>query len=472
MFENVIYALPELVLISALILLPLCCLFPGAPRRILKLSSFCIVLSGFLEVVFYNKSFAEHYLTANGFCTLVNACVYLSAFAVLILARRWYASTGDSPLLFCQSLLLTVLLGNILTSSIHFAVTVAAFCGVLVVNFILLKHSSMLKEMLSGLKNYVIAAMFFGFVMLFTATVFYFENGHLAYESLNAYVAANQGSPEIFLLMFSIIVCFAFLIGLAPFNFWRTETLGQVILPVLAYFLLVPFAFGFVAFINLSKFVFGAYAGNISVICMVFAMASMLVGALGAGSGKNIHKLLAYGSLFHLGVMLLALSALSADAIDNFVIYMIIYLLSAYGIVSAFFGLKSKGEYLDMLGDLAGASVKQPYISAMMTIYLFSLIGFPPFLGFVGLYAVGYDLALGNHFYILMFLLATLMILTYSYMQFIKSLYFEKNTNNYDRTERGIYAVILINAILMVIVSLKPDTVIETVRRITENLFD
>ena len=272
--------------------------------------------------------------------------------------------------------------------------------------------------------------------------------------------------------MFAILSCFIFLFGFAPFHFWRTENFGQIILPVLAFFLLVPIGAYFCTLINLYLHVFASQNENMTALLLSFGAVSMLIGALGACSGKNIYKLLSYASLFHLGIMFFALNAFNIKAINNLVFYFLTYLLAMFGIISAFSGLKSKGEYLIMLNDISGASAKKPYVSAMITVYLFSLIGFPPFLGFVGLYAVGFDLALNNHFYLLVFLLAILIIIAYGYMQIIKSLYFEKSNNIFDTTEKGIYTIILINAILMALISTEPDILIENIYQITETLID
>ena len=472
MLENIVYALPEFLLICGLIILPVLHFLKVHQKTVLKSCVIFIILSALMEIIFYNKSFSAHYLNDTAFNTMMNLIVYACALSVLLLARRWYIATNESPFVFCEALLLTLLFGNIMTASTHFVVTVIAFWGMLGTNFLLLKHSASIKENSSLVSNYLWPALFFGSLLLFSAFVFYIENGHLSYSSLSAFVSLNQDSPDIFYLMFAILSCFIFLFGFAPFHFWRTENFGQIILPVLAFFLLVPIGTYFCTLINLYLHVFASQNENMTALLLSFGAVSMLIGALGACSGKNIYKLLSYASLFHLGIMFFALNAFNIKAINNLVFYFLTYLLAMFGIISAFSGLKSKGEYLIMLNDISGASSKKPYISAMITVYLFSLIGFPPFLGFVGLYVVGFDLAVNNHFYLLVFLLAILIIIAYGYMQIIKSLYFEKSNNIFDTTEKGIYAIILINAILMVLISTEPDILIENIYQITETLID
>ncbi len=470
MIENIIYALPEILLLCGILFLPVCHLFHVQHRKILKYCILLIFLSAFMDIIFYNKSFAEHYLNNTAFNTMINLIVYFCALAVLFLAKRWYVSTNESPFIYCESVLLTLLLSNIISASTHFAVTLTAYWGMALVYFLLLMHSHKLKDNYNGIKNYKRSAIFFSIVMLLIAFVFYFENGHLSYSSLSSFIAMNSNSIEVLCFIFAVFICFMFIIGLAPFNFWRTETLGQVTLPLLAYFLLIPVSACFVALLNICLNAFSSQFTTISNLFICFGAISTLIGAFGTCTGKNIYKSLSYGSLFHFGILMFALSTLDIKSINNFLLYLVTYLIAMYGLVSSFFGLKSRGEYLFTLQNIVGAADKKPFISAMITICIFSLIGFPPFFGFTGLYAVGHELAQNNHLYILVFLLIMLVIITYGYMQIIKNLYFEKSKNIFDATENSVYTIILINASITAILSLNPNIIIENIRLITENI--
>ena len=121
-----------------------------------------------------------------------------------------------------------------------------------------------------------------------------------------------------------------------------------------------------------------------------------------------------------------------------------------------------------MLSDFEGASFRRPYISAMLTFFLFSLIGFPPFLGFLGVFAVVSDLVFHNNFYQLGFLLAAFLILVYSYLQIVKTVYFENSNIAFDRADRGIYTAIFGVALLMVIITLQPHLLIQNFEAIFE----
>ena len=176
------------------------------------------------------------------------------------------------------------------------------------------------------------------------------------------------------------------------------------------------------AFIKLNIQVFAPVEPRMSIFCQGLALLSLFAGAIGACSGKNIRKIFAYSSVYQQGIIFLMLQRLSPDALNTAFVYLVVYLVAMYGVCACLFGLKNKGEYLFMLSDFEGASFKRPYISAALSIFLFSLIGFPPFLGFLGMFAVFSDLVLHNNFYQLAALLTALVILAYSYLQIVKTL--------------------------------------------------
>ena len=152
-------------------------------------------------------------------------------------------------------------------------------------------------------------------------------------------------------------------------------------------------------------------------------------------------------------------------------VYYVIYLLTMYGVCAVLFGFKIKGEYPLMLSDFNGAAYRRPYISAMLVIFLFSLLGFPPTLGFLGHFSLFTDLVIHNHFYQMTFLLLMMLALAYSYLTIIQALYFEDSHDVFDRAERSIYVVIFANAILMALLLLQPQYLFDVLTNIIGDLF-
>lgn len=61
-----------------------------------------------------------------------------------------------------------------------------------------------------------------------------------------------------------------------------------------------------------------------------------------------------------------------------------------------------------------------------------------------------------------------MVVLLYSYLQIIKTLYFEKSKKYFDRADIGIYMAILIDVIIMIWIMLKPQDLFGDLNSILE----
>ncbi len=468
MIENILYLSPLWLLTLGIAVLFFCYIRDAAVGTVFRLAKIFIILSFGCSVIFYNRTAFADFLQADKFTLLFETMLFVAMCATLFLSRKWYTSMNVGCALFGCGLLTSGLAGIILIMSKNLGFTWAAFILMAVANYLLFIRADKRKDIYISSRLYAFSAV--SVLCLFSIGVLflYTQTQDLSYDILGGYF--ENGATEIttFLTATILILAFVFFLGLAPLHFWYTETTGQIVLPVFTYFTLVPISACWAAFIKINTLVLSSVEPRLTLFCQGLAILSLFVGALGACSGKNIRKIFAYSTVCQQGIIFLVLQHLTADALNTAFIYLVVYLLAMYGVCACLFGLKNKGEYLFMLSDFEGASFRRPYISAMLTFFLFSLIGFPPFLGFLGVFAVVSDLVFHNNFYQLGFLLAAFLILVYSYLQIVKTLYFENSNIAFDRADRGIYTAIFGVALLMVIITLQPHLLIQNFEAIFE----
>lgn len=471
MLENIIYGMPFVLSAICVLLIVLFQMLDKSTKSYWKISTFCLLGCFFFDVVFYNKSVFEQYLRADYYTLFFKGILYITSLFSLFLARRWYATMATSGIMFCVGLLLIQMSAGIIVSSVNLALTFGAIGAFVFGNYIMLRHSEVKKATNFISSIYVLGALFFLAALLCSAIVLYADKASLNYEDLREYFLTNRLAFGSLSLVVIIILSIGYVFGFSPFHFWFTEAMGQMILPVFAYFILIfPIAaFALLGSLNLNVFIF--YHQQLGIVYQIMAAVSMMVGAVGACSGKNLHKIMAYSALFNMGLMLSMVQNFSTASMGNMAIYLVIYLLTMYGILSAMFGLKSNGEYVFMLSDLSGAASKKSYICAMLTAYLFSLIGFPPFLGFFATFNTMKDLLNNHHLYLILILLSAWIVLMCAYLQIIRTLYFAKSNITYDRTERGIYGFLLINALSMVALWFFLEIFVVNIRFMMEAVF-
>ncbi|HKJ30974.1 MAG TPA: NADH-quinone oxidoreductase subunit N, partial [Balneolales bacterium] len=145
----------------------------------------------------------------------------------------------------------------------------------------------------------------------------------------------------------------------------------------------------FVALIMvLTRALPGAIAGWSEVI-VVIAILTMVIGNLIAIVQDNVKRMLAYSSIAHAGYLLVGLVAGSADGYSSVLFYLFAYTLmnvGAFGVVAYY--ERHKGLDFTSVENYAGLGFKQPLMGILLSIFLFSLAGIPPFVGFIAKYKV------------------------------------------------------------------------------------
>jgi len=117
------------------------------------------------------------------------------------------------------------------------------------------------------------------------------------------------------------------------------------------------------------------------------SVATMTLGNIAALLQTNLKRLLAYSSIAHAGYILMGAVVLSEEGIQAMLAYMVIYLfmnLGAFVVVMVIY---------DQLGsfdvkDYGGIWKRSPMLTIAMSIFLLSLMGIPPFAGFLAKFYV------------------------------------------------------------------------------------
>ncbi len=468
MVENILYLSPVWILGLGVLTLLFCYARESSVSLVFRLAKIFASLGWATSVIFYNRSAFPEIMSDNAYTILFINLMFFAMLATLFLSKKWYASMNMTGSLFCCGLLLSGVSGVLLVTSHNLGLTAAAVLLLLFSNYLLFIHADKRKDIYLSSQLYAFSAVVAAVLLMICVGFLYWQNPSLDYDVLGYYFENGVEKTVLFLTAAALVLIFVFLLGLSPLHFWYTETTGQIVLPVFSYFTLVPVGICWAAFIKLNAHVLSAMEPSLTLLYQGLALLSLFMGAVGACSGKNIRKIFAFGVVYQQGIVFLILQRLTPDALNTAFIYMFVYLLAMYGVCACLYGLKNKGEYLFMLSDFEGAAFRRPYIAATMTIFLFSLIGFPPFLGFLGLFSVVNDLIQHHNIFQLGLLFIALLILSYAYLQIIKTMYFENSNIAFDRADRGIYLAIMLTVLLMILIMLQPHYLIQDLEWILE----
>jgi NADH-quinone oxidoreductase subunit N len=117
-------------------------------------------------------------------------------------------------------------------------------------------------------------------------------------------------------------------------------------------------------------------------ILIAVSIATMTLGNVAALLQTNLKRLMAYSSIAHAGYILMGAAVLSGKGVQAMLAYMVIYLfmnLGAFLVIMAIYDNIGSFE----LSDYTGIWKRAPYLTGAMGVFLLSLMGIPPFAGFL-----------------------------------------------------------------------------------------
>jgi NADH-quinone oxidoreductase subunit N len=118
---------------------------------------------------------------------------------------------------------------------------------------------------------------------------------------------------------------------------------------------------------------------------LVWAIAAltMVVGAVVGCAQSSVKRMLAYSSIAHAGYLLVALVSANDIGKGAVLFYLLAYAVTNVGAFGVLAVMESVDRPNDQLRDYAGLWNERPVLAALMTLFLLSLGGFPPFGGFI-----------------------------------------------------------------------------------------
>jgi NADH-quinone oxidoreductase subunit N len=286
----------------------------------------------------------------------------------------------------------------------------------------------------AGVKYFFLGALaaaifLFGFSYLYGAT------GVTRFAEIHDYFLTHELTPLAVIGILTVIIGVCYKIAAVPMHFYTPDVYQGAATPVTAYLAFAPKAAGMVAIISTLTLIDFNYTGKtgtaILSVMTVIAVLTMSVGNVLALLQRNIKRIFAYSSIAHSGYMLVGIVAgpnlnhtgPAIDGIDATLFYLTSYAFMNLGALAVLIYLQGKADSAEDLDDLAGIAKERPGAALMFALCLFSLIGMPLTVGFLGkLYIVQAALT-SHHTYLAVIVVINAAVAAGYYLRIVASMY-------------------------------------------------
>jgi NADH-quinone oxidoreductase subunit N len=278
---------------------------------------------------------------------------------------------------------------------------IIAHAGDLMVLFLGLEVASLSAYILSGMKRNVVKsyeASLKYFIMgsiasgffLYGIAMAYGAAGSTAFAALQKITLPPAEPVLVYLAVALILIGVGFKIAAVPFHLWSPDVYEGAPTSVTAYMATAIKTAGFAALIRIVLAVGHIPQIPWTTVLSTLAVLTMTVGNLVALRQHNIKRMLAYSSIAHAGYVLVGVAAalqknaMAESTLAAVLFYLFAYSLMTIGAFAVVIAIGRRGDQAEELTDYAGLAEKHPYLAAAMALFLFSLTGMPPTIGFVG----------------------------------------------------------------------------------------
>ena len=257
-----------------------------------------------------------------------------------------------------------------------------------------------------------------------------------------------------------MVLGFCFKVSIVPFHAWTPDVYQGAPTPHTSYMATAVKAVSFAAFLRLifTKSLVGSE--NLLDILQWLAVITMIVGNVAAIMQNNFKRMLAYSSIAHSGYLMVGLITAGISEDTPFGASGVIFYLAAYSLMTlgafAIVTLMEKNENsIVQIDDLAGYARKRPGMALCLTVFLLSLAGIPPTVGFFGKFYV-FTAAIGEGLiWLALWGVINSVISVYYYLRPIVVMYMkEGDVQEAPVSMNATRAAIIISAILVVVLGL------------------
>jgi NADH-quinone oxidoreductase subunit N len=251
-----------------------------------------------------------------------------------------------------------------------------------------------------GAIKYFLLGSFSSAIFLFGLVLTFGFTGTTNIREVSSSISATIGAsgllslpPGVLMGLALLTTGAAFKIAAVPFHYWTPDAYQGSPTPVTGYLSVGPKVAAFALILRLFVEALGPVKADWTPLVVILAAATMTLGNLVALTQDNIKRMLGYSSIAHTGYILVGIAAFGAAApgspaeeagLQAVLFYSVAYTFMNLGAFAVVAALQRRPGVTSQISSFSGLLARAPGLTVLMTLFLLSLIGIPPFVGFWG----------------------------------------------------------------------------------------
>ena len=434
-------ALPELVLLSMASVILVVDLFLSDKTRggTYMLSQITLVVLAGLTISQFSQSTQVAFqgtFVRDAMGDLLKLSIYLTTFIVFLYSKNYLKSRGIYKGEYYVLGLFGVL-GMMILVSAHSFLTIylgLELLSLCMYAMVALQRDSMVASE-SAMKYFVLGAIASG-MLLYGMSMIYGTTGSLDLSVISQAVVEKQGNIMLIFGLVFLIVGVAFKLGAVPFHMWLPDVYQGSPTAVTIYIGSAPKIAAFAMMMRLLVDGLSGLHMQWQDMLIILAVASLAIGNVIAIAQTNLKRMLAYSTISHVGFIMMGVLSGTDDGYSASMFYTIVYTLMALGAFGIIMFMSRSGFEADNLDDLRGLNQRSPWFAFMMLIFMLSMAGIPPFVGFWAKLSVLKAVVAVDLIWLAIVAVIFSIIGAFYYLRVIKLMYFDtpRDSSSFEST--------------------------------------
>jgi NADH-quinone oxidoreductase subunit N len=312
----------------------------------------------------------------------------------------------------------------------------------------------------AAMKFFILGALASGFLLYGMSLVYGATGGALDISRVTEAIQNGVANPDVLVVGLVFIVAgISFKLSVVPFHMWVPDVYHGAPTAVVLFIGSAPklAAFGFIMRLLVEGM--GGMVADWQGMLIIIAVLSMAVGNFAAIVQTNIKRMLAYSTISHMGFMLLGIISADNNGYSSAMFYIVVYVIMTLGTFGMIMMLSREEYEVEKLDDFKGLNRRSPWYAFITLLFMFSLAGVPPTVGFYAKLSVLQAVMGVGYVWLAVVAVLFSLVGAFYYLRIVKLMYFDEPESDAPILPNGdVELLISANGMAVLILGIFPQT--------------